>query len=218
MLVAPRGGDAVAIADRVPAGSASARVRTMARSILRATSPIAGVGLMIAILTLAACGSAGTAAPSESLPASPAPSIPASPEPSQAPSGEPSGEPSGVPGDGSIRLDVADPHEVSVVVTAPDGVLRGAASGRAGDGMSVRWGSVEVENLDADTLRVTWVGLPQAGVARLALAANGDGYRLSLRQPAPPANSDAIGLDRVLVLHFAAPVNAEAVVATVAGA
>ncbi len=52
----------------------------------------------------------------------------------------------------------------------------------------------------------------------MELAARGDGYALSVRQPAPPANSDAMGFDRVLVLDFAAPVKAEAVTATVLGA
>ena len=35
----------------------------------------------------------------------------------------------------------------------------------AGDGMSVRCNEVAVENIDASTLRVTWVGLPMDDVA-----------------------------------------------------
>jgi hypothetical protein len=87
----------------------------------------------------------------------------------------------------------------------------GTSSGRAGDGMSVRWGDVEIVNVDEDSLRVTWVGLPaDAGVA-LKVDADGAGYVLRFTQPAPPANSDATGFDRVLVLDFASAVDAASV-------
>lgn len=173
--------------------------------------PLAGLLLVLATaVVVAACGAAGAAVPSPSAPASPAPTV--------APSEAPSEQPSADPGDGAIVLDVADPHDVSVLVSDPGKVLAGAGSGRAGDGMSVRWGDVEVVNVDEDTLRVTWVGLPVDAAIRLAVEAKGDGYRLAFTQPAPPANSDAIGFDRVLVLDFASPVRAADVEATFATA
>jgi hypothetical protein len=104
------------------------------------------------------------------------------------------------------------------VIEDEGGLLAGAGSGRAGDGMSVRWGDVEVVNVDEDTLRVTWVGLPVDAGIRLVVSGAGDGVVLAFTQPAPPANSDAIGFDRVLVLDFASPVDAADVEATFATA
>jgi hypothetical protein len=169
--------------------------------------PVAGVLLILALLFVAAaCGAVGATTASQA-PASPAPSEqPTAPAPTAAPSE--------APADGAIDLDVADASDVSVVVSDPDGVLAGAASGRAGDGMSVRWGDVEIANLDDDSLRVTWVGMPADAEIRLEVQPTGDGIVLAFTQPAPPANSDAIGFDRVLVLDFAEPVRSEDVRAT----
>ena len=138
------------------------------------------------------------------MPASapPASQPPASDAPTLVPGAIPSAAPS-EPADGAIRLDIADPHEVAVAIRDPEGALTGAASGRAGDGMSVRWGDVAVANVDEDSLRVTWVGLPVDALVGLAVEADGEGYVLTLTQPAPPANSDATGFDRVIVLDFA---------------
>ena len=166
------------------------------------TGPVAGFLLILAVLfAVGACGALGAALPS---PSAPAPSDgPASPDPSVAP-----GAPSGV-----IKLDVADPHEVLVTVVDPGGLVKGASSGRAGDGMSVRWGDVEIVNVDDDSLRVTWVGLPVDAGVTVKVDADGEGYVLAVTQPAPPANSDATGFDRVLVLDFASAVRAETVTA-----
>jgi class 3 adenylate cyclase len=84
--------------------------------------------------------------------------------------------------------------------------------------MSVRWGDVQVENVDADTLRVTWVGLPVDAEIRLQVKAKGDGFVLAFTQPAPPKDSDAVGFDRVLVLDFASAVRSQDVQATFATA
>jgi hypothetical protein len=165
--------------------------------------PVAGVLLTLVVLAVTACGAAGAATPSPTptAPASPAPSVPATEAPSPAPSESPAAD--------GIDLDTFDQNDVFVVVDDPDGFLAGAASGRAGDGMSIRWGDVQVENLDEDSLRVTWVGLPVDAEISLEVKAKGDGYVLDFTQPAPPESSDAIGFDRVLVLDFAAPVKAE---------
>ena len=56
-------------------------------------------------------------------------------------------------------------HDVSGVIDDDTGSVIEASSGRAGDGMSVRCNEVAVENVDASTLRVTWVGLPMDDVA-----------------------------------------------------
>ena len=182
--------------------------------------PIAGFLLILAVLfTVAACGAVGAAAASPSAPASPAPSAPANPAtpvPTPAPTEQPSAAPTGSPSGQGIDLDTADDHDVIVVIADPDGVLTGAGSGRAGDGMSVRWGDVQIENVDEDTLRVTWVGLAVDTDIRLAVERSGDTVVLDFTQPAPPANSDAMGFDRVLVLDFATPVRGEDVTASFA--
>jgi hypothetical protein len=181
-------------------------------------SPVAGLLLILAVLTVvAACGAVGAAAPSPSAPASPAPTAPASPAPSDDPAAEPTSAPSEAPS-GAIDLDTADDHDVSVVIEDEGGLLAGSGSGRSGDGMSVRWGDVEVVNVDEDTLRVTWVGLPVDTEIRLVVSGADEGVALAFTQPAPPANSDAIGFDRVLVLDFAAPVRAADVDVTFATA
>jgi hypothetical protein len=175
--------------------------------------PVAGILLVVALLfVVAACGAVGASQPSPSAPV-PSPTDPADEAPSV-----PAETPAATPGSDAIDLDVADPHQVSVVISDPDGLVSGAGSGRAGDGMSVRWGDVQVENVDDDTLRVTWVGLPVDAEIRLAVGREGDAVSLAFTQPAPPANSDATGFDRVLVLDFATPVRGEDVTASFATA
>jgi hypothetical protein len=176
--------------------------------------PVAGFLLVLAVLfAVAACGAVGAADPSPSAPASPAP---ATPGPTPEPTGAPSATPSEVPAGAGIDLDTADDHDVVVGIDDQGGVLAGAGTGHAGDGMSVRWGDVAVENVDADTLRVTWVGLPVDAEVGLSVQRTGDAVVLAFTQPAPPANSDAIGFDRVLVLDFATPVRGEDVTASFA--
>ena len=182
----------------------------MQRPRTTSAGPVAGTLLMFAVLfVVAACGAHGAAVPSAS-PIAPTPSLPASEAPSEAPASEdPSVAPSAPAG--VIKLDVADPHDVLVTIEDPEGILGGASSGRAGDGMSVRWGDVEIVNVDEDSLRVTWVGLPVDADVALKVDAEGAGYVLTFTQPAPPENSDATGFDRVLVLDFASAVKAEQV-------
>jgi hypothetical protein len=112
-------------------------------------------------------------------------------------------------------LDVATPHTVSVAITDDTGTLVGAASGRAADGMSVRWFDVEVENVDADTLRLTWAGYAKDEIVDLAISTDAGGLRLRIVQSGPLPNTDALGADRVLLLDFDAPVAAEDILATI---
>ena len=95
------------------------------------------------------------------------------------------------------------------------GKLEVAASGTPGDGMSVRWFDVKVENIDADTLRVVWVGLPRKEVVGLAVTETEGSIDLEFVQDAPPADSDALGFDRVLELSFDEPVRSEDVTTSV---
>jgi hypothetical protein len=170
--------------------------------------PVAGFLLILATLVLAAACGAVTPSPA---PASPDPSGPTGPAPSEQPTQAPASE---SPGGEGVVLDIVDESDVVVVIDDRGGNVTGARSGRAGDGMSVRWFDAVVENVDEDTLRVTWVGLPADAEVQLGVHANGSGYELAFVQPAPPENSDALGFDRVLELDFAAPVKAADVTAT----
>jgi hypothetical protein len=164
-----------------------------------------GAVLSLAVLAsaIAACGSATGAPPSSSPGVSPTPSPIATPTPEPTATPEPS-----TPGQSGVHLDIADDHDVSVVVENVTGYPLRASSGRAGDGMSVRWHEAEVVNVNDSTLRVTWVGLPIDEQIKLVASYDNGPIHLTFEQSAPPANSDATGYDRVLILSFDTPVSA----------
>lgn len=149
----------------------------------------------------------GGAKPSD--PPGPTPAPTANPTPTPTPTATPS--PTDPPAGGplTVDLDIATDHDVSVLITDRSGKLKKAVTGRAGDGMSVRWGDWKVENLDDSTVRLTWVGLPRDEALTLSIEATDGTYQLVLVQAAPPKDSDAVGFDRVLVLTFDAPVSAD---------
>ncbi len=183
-------------------------------NVSRVALPVAAAFALLALLVVVAGGALGRAAdpsptPSDrpSTPPSVAPSTPPSPQPTD----EPTDEPTDDPADGPITvdLDTLTDHDVSVVIDDETGVLDGAASGKPGDGMSVRWLDVKVENIDSTTLRVVWVGLPRDEQVQLSISEADGTYHLALVQAAPPANSDALGYDRILVLRFDTDVDAD---------
>jgi hypothetical protein len=152
---------------------------------------------------------------------------PTSPQPTDRPSAAPTAgptakptiapvpSPSDAPADGGkIDLKNLTDHDVSVVIKDDTGSLVEAESGNPGDGMSVRWSTAEVENLDDSTLRLIWVGLPVDDVVDLSISSTDGAYRLHLVQAAPYPYTDAVGYDRILVLRFDGPVSAEDVQVT----
>ena len=193
----------------------------MSRSSSKLSIPAAVTVGAVAVIALIASGvlrpapvTGANPSPSPSAPVNPAPSAPAptprppaSPAPTQPPVDDP------VDGEKFVQLDVADPNRVIIGVKDFTGQLVDATSGRAGDGMSVRWSELKVVNLDDDTLRLTWVGLPNDDPIKVVIAhfdGDPDGTpSIVLFRLEPPANSDALGYDRVLDLHFGAPVRAE---------
>jgi hypothetical protein len=188
-------------------------------NVSRVALPVAALFAVLAVLVVVAGGALGRSAdpsptPSDrpSTPPSAAPSAPSSPQPTA----EPTGEPTDAPADGPITVDLDNltDHDVSVVIDDETGALDGAVSGEPGDGMSVRWFDVKVENLDSKTLRVVWVGLPRDEQVQLSISEADGRYRLGFVQAAPPANSDAVGYDRILVLRFETDVNTEDVEVT----
>ncbi len=99
--------------------------------------------------------------------------------------------------------------------TDATGTVTAVTSGRTGDGMSVRWGDVIVQNVSSTVVRVTWVCLGQDDTIRIALVEDRDGYARSIDQKAPPANSDAIGFDRVIDIEFDGDLSADLTTANV---
>jgi hypothetical protein len=181
----------------------------------------AGLALPVAAIVLAVVALSafvgGTVAGRRGDPTPPLPSVPASPTPSAQPSPTPTPEPTDGPSDGKVEVDLENllGDDVSVVIEDRTGMLVEATSGRPGDGMSTRWFDMKVENLDDQTLRVTWVGLPGDAEVGLSISRVDGELRLRMVQPGPPAQSDALGYDRELVLEFDAPVDADDVLTSI---
>ena len=192
---------------------------TRSRSPFRTLAALVG-GLALALVVVFAADAAYGRRPA----ASPQPSDPPVTTPAGTP-GEPTPDvqptPSVAPQDPPTTSDIAVPlknltgDDVSVVIDDETGTIDIATSGNPGDGMSVRWFDVKVENIDADTLRVVWVGLPRDEVVRLTITDVDGTVHFDFIQDAPPANSDALGFDRVLELSFDAAVRSEEVITSV---
>jgi hypothetical protein len=190
----------------------------MARSTLsRGVVPVAAAIVLVAAVAVIATGALGQATPAPRPTAIPSsaptviPSLVPTPEPS------PVVQPSSQPSSGLVVVPLRNLTENDVKLSIDDDTdaLVSAVSGTPGDGMSVRWFDVAVENIDAQTLRVTWVGLPRDEQVDLDVTRVDGKLRLRFVQAAPPANSDALGFDRVLHLTFDSPVRSEDVLATI---
>jgi hypothetical protein len=108
-----------------------------------------------------------------------------------------------------VDLQVVDGHnEVYVDVVDRSGLLVDAETGTPADGASVDYDAVEVENLGAKTLRLTWTDYPIDNALALFIDETEGGLQLVLVRPDPTGVTDAIGMDRELVLTFASPVSA----------
>jgi hypothetical protein len=204
--------------------------RSSTSSIRRTAAPVAAlvtaVGAIAFIAGAALGGGSRTTAPPSSQPSS-VPSVPASRSPSPtptpvltptpvptaspttAPTPIPTAKPTQGPTDeGSvIELDVAY-GDASVVVVNETDLAVAPSSGSAGDGMSVHWYEMNVENLDAETLLVTWVGFPDDDRSIIRIHDLEGHVALTLVSQGPPPNTDALGLDRALVLEFDRPISA----------
>ncbi|MEX2183857.1 MAG: hypothetical protein WEC14_05380, partial [Chloroflexota bacterium] len=161
---------------------------------------------LIAVVAVMATGAFGRTPTPSPTPGAPTPT--AQPSVAPSPTAEPTAQPSAPSGGFDVDLDTADGHDVSVVVKDGSGTVTHVKTGQARDGMSVRWHDVEVENVDADTLRITWAGWSADEVIHLDIARDGDGYALTFTEKLPYPNTDAMGADRVVVVDFDAPVKA----------
>jgi hypothetical protein len=177
-----------------------------------AASFVAAFALVV-VLAASVGAAGGSPEPSATPLPSPSPVVTPTPvptaDPAPVPTPQPTSEPTTLPGGFAVDLDIADDHDVTVVVDDATGSITGVTSGRAADGMSVRWGDIVVENVDDDTLRLTWVGWLVDEVIQVAVAADGDGLALTFTQTMPYENTDAMGGDRVLIIDVATAVAAE---------
>lgn len=153
---------------------------------------LAVLGLLLAAVVAIGVGSFPDA--SVVPPVSPSPSAPPStPVPS-------------LPQRFGVDLEVSGGQPQSVAVTDASGLLVEASSGSPSDGRSFPDDSVDVINLDPTTLQLGWSGFPCATSHTLQIDATG--RVLILTRPACTGDTDAIALDRILVLRFSTPVDA----------
>ena len=73
--------------------------------------------------------------------------------------------------------------------------------------MSVRWNTIRIDAVDADTLKLTWAGWLQDEIIDVVVAKGGVGYFVTFTQKMPYPNTDAMGADRVLIIDFASAVD-----------
>jgi hypothetical protein len=156
------------------------------------------LGFAVAALVLAACSSAVAADPSPSVKPTPV----ATPIPAPSDGG----------GDAmplTVDLESVTGADVEVDIVDRTGGLLSADSGSPVDGASVEPYTIQVENLDDRTLRLTWVDYPIDNKLALFIDETSDGLRFVLVQPEPTGPTDSISVDRILELTFDSPVSAD---------
>jgi hypothetical protein len=112
-----------------------------------------------------------------------------------------------------IRVDIETVAGGAVYVDIVDntGFLVGAKSGHPAEGQSVGQYELQVENLDATTLKLSWVDYPIENALALYIDEHEGAIRFLLVQPAPTGPTDTIALDRELILSFSQPISADEV-------
>ena len=171
---------------------------------------------LVAVVAFAACTGANAGAPASQRPAPSAPvatpiATPvATPVPviTPTPVPVPSREPGESPSDGATKVDLetATGHHVSIEILDDGHHVVAARSGKPGDGASVAFGTVVAKNLDAKTVQFTWSDTP--GDAELSLYVSDNAKVVLVIRPERDAG-DAIAFDRVLIVEFDAPVDAD---------
>ncbi len=199
---------------------------------LAAPNLLIGAAALVALVAIAGCSLGVVAAGASGSPSDPYPvATPAAPLPTAVPNGPTGVPPTGVPQptpaatplvpstpqpdgvDGLVLpLDVFLPHDVQLAISDPEALIEQASSGQAADGMSVGWAEAIVRNVGPNDLEVVWTGIPRDELVTLVARSDGDRVLLRFGQEAPPANSDLMGADRIVVLTFAEPIDAADVV------
>lgn len=106
----------------------------------------------------------------------------------------------------TVDLETLTPHHVHVDIADLSGKLVSAVSGTPTASAPFDMYILKVENIDARTLRLTWVDRP--GDNALALYINEDASRFLMIQPEHDTQGDTILHDRVLILTFRDPISA----------
>lgn len=105
-----------------------------------------------------------------------------------------------------VNLETVDDSAVRVDIVDISGILESAKSGSPAEGASAE--GLVVMNIDARTLRLTWVDFPIDNIDQLYIEWFDGHLKFVLVQPEPRGATDAIGYDRELVLTFSEPVSA----------
>jgi hypothetical protein len=107
----------------------------------------------------------------------------------------------------TVDLETADGHDVYVDIVDRYGLLESAESGHPAEGMSVEPYTLDIENLDDRTLKLTWVDFGIDNTLELHFFQ--DGKVLVMVQPEPESDVDAMGHDRELILTYKDPISAD---------
>ncbi len=191
--------------------------RNRSNKITLPVSIAAGVILAAVVAFTAFGGGGGAEDPAVPPIVSPSPSSPVTPGPTAVPA--PDETPALTPApddDGSdampikVDLENATGADVHVDIVDTTDLLVDARSGTPGDGQSVE--GLVAENIDATTLKLTWVDFPIDNALALYVDRHEGAIRFLLVQPEPTGPTDAVGFDRELILTFSEPISAEAVV------
>lgn len=174
---------------------------------------LAAIAVATATIAAVAFGGAGDGRPNQGgivvPPPAASPSTPSQPstEPTTVPS--PSPRPSPKPAvPPKVRISTVNHADVTLDIVDETSRVIEARSGPAIEGVSVDFDRLDVENLDATTLRLTWSDFPIDNALTLFVS-EGDGrLRLVLVRPGPTETTDSIAFDRQLLVRFATPVDA----------
>jgi hypothetical protein len=153
---------------------------------------LAAIGLLLAALV-----AVGVGGPRDPAVVPPVSASPSAPSPSATPA---------APQRFEVDLEVPAGQPQSVTVMDASGLVIEARSGSPSEGMSFPDDSVVVTNLDATTLQLGWSGFPCATTHTLEIEATG--RAATLTRPPCTGETDAIAIDRILVLRFSAPIDA----------
>ncbi len=195
------------------------RFHDPAGALRPATLSLAGVAIAAVAVVAFAAGPGRAADAPASIP--PAPISSAAPPAAQDPTPVPTPvvsakppvvDPTEVPGakPTTVVLDTFDRSIVTVEIKDRTGSIVKAISGKPGDNPSAD--GLAIRNLDGRTLELTWVDFPIDNELTLFVDETDGNLQLLLIQPPPTGVTDAVGMDRQLILTFDHDVDASSVV------
>jgi hypothetical protein len=164
------------------------------------TVPVIAALAIAAVLAACSAGGAGQAPTEPPVPAPTA--VPANTQAPATPAPVQSEEPGSDLLPIRVELDSTTGQDVYVDILDRSGFLKVATTGQPGDGATVEPYTVQVENIDPRTLRLSWTDYPIDNALSLFVDPAGAGLRFVLVQPAPSGPADAMGEGRILELRF----------------